>query len=195
MIINHEVRPATEPPTDMVVSLWQPIMPMKKLLLVLPVLGFAFSACNKSDSTASSADQTFAQKTEAAAKNAAEQTKDMAIDAKDAIHGKLVDWKLTPDDIKADFKNGGRIVRSKTSSATTKAGAIFDNAKVVTVINAKLVGDSRLSAIKINVDADQGVVTLKGTVKSFDLIGRAMALALDTDDVTQVVSLLTVEAP
>lgn len=195
MTAGHELRPATEPVADIVVSHRQPNLPMKKLLLILPVLGFAFSACNKSDSTASSSDQTFAQKTEAAAKNAAEQTKDMAVDAKDAIHGKLVDWKLTADDIKADFKNGGRVVRSKTASASTKAGAMFDNAKVVTVINAKLLADSQLSALKINVDASQGVVTLKGTVKSYDLIGRAMALALDTDDVTQVVSLLTVEMP
>ena len=72
---------------------------------------------------------------------------------------------------------------------------MFDNAKVVTMINAKLVGDAKLSAIKINVDADQGTVTLKGTVKSADLIGRAVVLALDTDDVVQVVSLLTVEKP
>ena len=76
-----------------------------------------------------------------------------------------------------------------------KTGVMLDNAKVVTVINAKLVGDAQLSALKINVDADHGTVTLKGTVKSADLIGRAVVLALDTDDVVQVVSLLTVEKP
>ena len=63
----------------------------------------------------------------------------------------------------------------------------------MTVINGKLLATSDLSAFKINVDADKGVVTLKGTVKSVDLIGRAIELALDTDGVTQVVSLLTVE--
>ncbi len=126
---------------------------------------------------------------------AADKTKAAAIDAKDAIHDKLVDWKLMPSDIKTDFEKGGRVVRDKTGPAMTKTGEVFDNARIVTVINGKLVADSQLSAIKINVDADNGVVTLKGTVKSADLIGRAIALALDTDGVTQVVSLLTVESP
>mgnify|MGYP001550370438 CR=1 FL=1 len=175
-------------------------MLMKKSLLVLPLLALVFSGCDKKDSS------TYAEKTETAVKDAADKTKDavgnavdktkaMAVDAKDAIHDKLVDWKLTPSDLKADLAKGGRIVRSKAVAASAHTGAAFDNAKVVTVINAKLVGDSQLSAIKINVDADQGVVTLKGTVKSVDLIGRAIALALDTDDVTQVVSLLSVETP
>jgi hyperosmotically inducible protein len=175
---------------------------MKKIPLALPLLSFAlvFAGCGKKDA----AEPTLAEKTEAAAKDAAEKTKDMAvkvadktkevaIDAKDAIHDKLVDWKLMPSDLKADFEKGGRIVRSKAATAGARTGEVFDNARIVTVINGKLLADSRLSAIKINVDADQGVVTLKGTVQSVDLIGRAMGLALDTEGVNQVVSLLTVE--
>lgn len=171
--------------------LWVNHPPMKKFLLALPLLGVAlvFTGCEKKDPTQPSV----ADKTEAAVKNAAEKTKDAAIDAKDAISAKLTDWKLTPSDIKADLQKGGRIVREKTANAGARTGAAFDNVKVVTVINAKLVGDSRLSALKINVDANNGTVTLKGSVKSPELIGRAIALALDTDDVVQVISLLTVE--
>ena len=167
---------------------------MKKILLCLPLLGLVFAGCEKKSSTAAS-EPTLAQKAETAVANAADKTKELAIGAKDAIGDKLVEWKLTPSDLKTDLEKGGRVVRSKTASAGARAGAMFDNAKTVTVINAKLVGDSQLSALKINVDADQGVVTLKGTVKSVALIGRAIGLALDTDDVTQVVSLLTVETP
>ncbi len=174
---------------------------MKKTLLLLPLVALIFAGCDKKDS-----DQTLAQKAQTAAQNAADATKSavataadktkaVAIEAKDAISEKLVDWKLTPADLKADFEQGNRIVRSKTATAAAKTGEVLDNARIVTVINGKLVADSQLSAIKINVDADQGVVTLKGTVKSIDLVGRAMALALDTDGVTQVISLLTVENP
>ena len=166
-------------------------MLMNKFLLVLPLLGLTFAGCEKKPAQVAG-EPTIAQKSEMAVKNAAEKTKEMAIDVKDAISDKLTEWKLTPSDIKDDLAKGGRIVRSKAAKAGATAGAMFDNAKVVTVINAKLVGDSKLSALKINVDANNGVVTLKGTVKSPELIGRAIALALDTDDVTQVISLLTV---
>lgn len=166
-------------------------MLMNKLLLVLPLLGLTFAGCEKKPAQMAG-DPTLVQKTEMAVKNAAEKTKDMAIDMKDAVSDKLVEWKLTPADLKEDLAKGGRIVRSKAAKVGATASTMFDNAKVVTVINAKLVADGKLSAIKINVDADKGVVTLKGTVKSPELIGRAIALALDTDDVTQVISLLTV---
>ncbi len=177
----------TEPTARLAVDNWPIHLPMKKFLLALPLLGLAFAGCEKKP------EPSLAQKTEAAVKDAAEKTKDTAINVKDAIVDKFVEWKLTPSDIKDDLQKGGRIVRSKASNVGARTGAAFDNAKTVTVINAKLVADSKLSAIKINVDADQGIVTLKGTVKSADLIGRAIALALDTDDVVQVVSLLTVQ--
>ncbi|MDP3069884.1 MAG: BON domain-containing protein [Opitutaceae bacterium] len=167
---------------------------MKKIIFILPLLGLVFAGCAKKDTTTAYSEPTMAQKAEMAVKDAAGKTKDMAIDAKDAVSDKLTEWKLTPADIKADLDKGARVVRSKASTTGAKAGVMFDNAKVVTVINAKLVGDYKLSALKINVDADNGVVTLKGTVKSPELIGRAIALALDTDDVSQVVSLLKVEA-
>lgn len=165
---------------------------MKKLLLTLPLLALAFTGCEKKV-TPTAAEPTAADKAGAALRDAADKTKVAATDVKNAINDKLVDWKLTPSDIKADLQKGGRVVREKAATAGARTGQAFDNAKVVTVINGKLVADSQLSALKINVDANNGVVTLKGAVKSVDLIGRAMALALDTDGVTQVVSLLTVE--
>ena len=170
---------------------------MKMHLLLFSCLALVFAGCEKN------AEPTVAEKAEAAVKSAAAktgdaletaaaQTKAAALDAKDAISGKLAEWKLTPADIRADLENGGRVVRSKAAVVGAKTGEGFDNARVVTVINAKLVGDRQLSALRIGVDADRGVVTLKGTVGSVDLIGRAISLALDTDGVTQVVSLLTV---
>lgn len=165
---------------------------MKKILLVLPVIGLVFAGCGKKDTTTTTNQPTVADKAEMAARNTSDRTREMANDVRDGVSGKLTEWKLTTSDIKADLEKGTRVVRSKANATGAKAGAMFDNAKVVTVINGKLVADSQLSALKINVDADKGVVTLKGSVKSPELIGRAMVLALDTEDVWQVVSLLTV---
>lgn len=168
-------------------------------LLVLAVATLALTGCGQKDDTRTLTEKTkdaataAADKTKEVASAAADKTKEVAADVKKAVSDKLTEWKLTPADIKADLEQGGRVVRSKASAAGEKIGEATDNARIVTVINAKLVGDSQLSALKINVDADQGVVTLKGTVSSADLIGKAMLLALDTDGVRQVVSLLTVQ--
>jgi hypothetical protein len=161
---------------------------MKNIIIITSLLGLICAGCKKSDDST-----TMVQKTENAMSTAADKTKDAAVDTKNAISDKLTEWKLTPSDLKADMEKSGRIVRDKTEAAGSKMGGAVDNARIVTVINAKYVGDSDLSALKINVDADNGVVTLKGTVKSLDFVGKAIALALDTDGVHQVVSLLTVE--
>lgn len=165
----------------------------KHLLPSFAVLALALVGCErKSTPPSSSTEPTIAQKAEMAAKEAVDRTKEVAIDTRDAIAAKLTEWKLTPADLRADLEKGSRVVREKAAAAGARAGSMIDNAKIVTSINGKLVADSQLSALKINVDADAGVVTLKGTVRSPELIGRAMALALDTDGVTRVISLLTV---
>jgi hyperosmotically inducible protein len=177
-------------------------MPMKKHLLLsaLLLLSLNLAACGKKEEPKTSMEKAGAAVKEAAAKTgdaletAADKTKTAVVSAWDATGDKLKEWKLTPADLKEDLAKGGRIVRSKSANVAEKTGEVFDNARVVTVINGKLVADRDLSALKINVDADSGIVTLKGTVKSAELLGRAIGIALDTDGVRQVVSLLTVEA-
>lgn len=168
-------------------------LPLSALLLLSLTV-----ACAKKDEPMNTADKAGAAIKDAAAKTgdaletAADKTKAAAISAWDATGDKLKEWKLTPADLKEDLAKGGRIVRSKSASVVEKTGEVFDNARLVTVINGKFVADRDLSALKINVDADNGVVTLKGTVKSPELVGHAMGVALDTDGVRQVISILTV---
>jgi osmotically-inducible protein OsmY len=160
---------------------------MKKIVIIATALGLMGAGCSKQQ------DDTMVQKTEHAVSTAADKTKAAAIDVKNAVAAKLTDWKLTPADIKADLEKTGRVVRDKTLAAGEMAGGAVDNARIVTVIKAKYAEDSDLSAWKIGIAADNGVVTLNGSVKSADLIGRAIELALDTKGVRQVVSLLKVE--
>lgn len=162
-------------------------------LLPLSVIALFVTGCSKKSEpevTPPAAKPTISERAE----NAYEKTKEAAVDAKDAVADKLVEWKLTPSDIKDDLAKSGRVVREKTVTAGAKVGSVIDNARLVTVINGKYVADKDLSALKINVDATDGVVTLKGTVASAELIGRAIALALNTDGVTLVVSQLTIDS-
>jgi|UniRef100_UPI0040496A3B lambda repressor-like predicted transcriptional regulator len=117
-----------------------------------------------------------------------DQTKTAAVTVKDSVADKLVEWHLTPADIKADLDKTGQVVRQKSASAV---GAISD-ARILAVIKAKFVLDADLSAWAINIDVKDHDVTLKGSVNSPDLIGKAIALSLDTDGVSAVTSDLIV---
>lgn len=81
------------------------------------------------------------------------------------------------------------IVRTKDSVVGAPTGKTEDSV-LVTMVKGKLQADSQVSAVasKIDVDAHEGEVTLKGSVPSADTIGRAIALALDTAGVTKVSS-------
>jgi hyperosmotically inducible protein len=192
----------TEPDPASRVSRQQTTTCMNKPLLLSAILllSLNLAACGKQEEPKTTMEKAGSAVKEAAAKTgdaleaAADKTKTAVVATWDATGEKLKEWKLTPADLKEDLAKGSRIVRSKSAHIAEKTGEIFDNARVVTVINGKLVADRDLSALQINVDADSGVVTLKGTVKSAELLGRAIGLALDTDGVRQVVSLLTVES-
>ncbi|ATC63169.1 hypothetical protein CMV30_03910 [Nibricoccus aquaticus] len=117
-----------------------------------------------------------------------EKARDGALAAKDGISQKLVEWHLTPAEINQELEKTGRVVRTKAAAA----GQGLSNARLVAVIKGKYALEDDLSARTINVDADAGKITLRGTAKSPDLIARAIALALATDGVTSVHSELTV---
>lgn len=118
-----------------------------------------------------------------------ERTQSAAADTKQAITSQLADWNLTSTDIKADFAKAGKVVRTKTKAARET----MSDARIVAVIKGKYAFDSDLSALAINIDATAGRVTLQGHTASAELIGKAIRLALETDGVTEVESLLAVE--
>jgi hypothetical protein len=175
---------------------------MKNHLLfpALLLLCLAVAACSRKEEPAATMEKAGDAVKQAAAKTAdaigtaTENTKAAAVAAGDAIGDKLKEWKLTPADLKEELATSGRVVRSRSTDFLQKTSEVIDNARLVTIINGRYIADRDLSSFKINVDATQGVVTLKGTVKSAELLGRAIALALDTDGVRQVVSELTVES-
>lgn len=113
------------------------------------------------------------------------------------ISGRLTEWKLNTTDIQADLDRGATITRSKNDVVGAPTGASDDDV-VETMVKGKLQADLHTSSAKIDVDAANGEVTLKGTAANADAIGRAVALSLDTQGVTKVSSdlkLSTAETP
>lgn len=165
---------------------------MKTRLFPIPLLVLALTGCPdkpRPQDTPPADRPTVSER----AGQALDRTQEAASDAAAALKAKLERWNLEPSDIESDLKNSGRIVREKTLAAGEKIGGALDNTRLVAVINGKYVADRDLSAAKINVDANSGVVTLTGAVSSLELAGRAVALALDTSGVTQVIGLLKVD--
>jgi hyperosmotically inducible periplasmic protein len=129
----------------------------------------------------------------ASARDTADQAmargREFAANVSDSVAAKMQEWHLTAPDIRADLAKTGQVVRDNTARARERASDV----RIVAVIKAKFVLDRDLSAGAIEVDSLDGNVTLAGTVGSEDLIGRAVADALDTDGVHHVAAKLAVK--
>ncbi len=72
-------------------------------------------------------------------------------------------------------------------------GSVITDAKISTVVKSRLLFDSEVSGTDINVDVDNRVVTLKGTVKSETERQLVVSIAENTDDVDSVNDELTIK--
>jgi hyperosmotically inducible periplasmic protein len=124
---------------------------------------------------------------------AGQEIKSTAQNAGNAVADKLRSWNLDRDHITNELARTGRVIRDKADAAGKALKDATADGRVTTEIKAKYVKDSDLSAWDIHVSTADGVVTLSGTVASPDLIGKAMALALETDGARQVISTLQVK--
>ncbi len=158
------------------------------IVFLLGALAGAYGFYVYEQPSATAAASSAASQARSAADEAGAKTRDAAGRMTDSISEKLRDWHLTADDIKGDLAKTGQVVRSKTAVVGERIG----DARIVAMVKAKYVLDRDLSALDINVDCQDGEVGLRGTVATPDLIGKAVALALDTDGVHNVVSKLKV---
>jgi osmotically-inducible protein OsmY len=79
-----------------------------------------------------------------------------------------------------------------TGQAAERVGAAVTDAAITTGVKSKFLADSSVSGMKIDVDTNDGVVTLKGTAATRAEADRAVALARDTSGVKRVVDRLQI---
>lgn len=104
-----------------------------------------------------------AEKTGDAAKKVGEKTKDVAQD-----------------------------VAGKTKDAAVKTKDVAADASTTAAVKTKLLGDTKVGGLKIDVDTKDNVVTLTGTVNSAEEKAEALRLARTTTGVKRVIDKLTV---
>jgi osmotically-inducible protein OsmY len=83
-------------------------------------------------------------------------------------------------------------LKTSAEDAAQRAAAVTADAAITTAVKTRLAADSRVSALKIDVDTSNGIVTLKGRVRSPAEADQAVRLARDTNGVARVVNELTV---
>lgn len=90
-------------------------------------------------------------------------------------------------------QNAASNAADATKDAAADAMNVASEAGVTAKVNAALVGDPELSALKINVDTNGSTVTLNGEAPSQSAKDRAEELAKAVEGVTSVNNLLTVK--
>lgn len=85
-------------------------------------------------------------------------------------------------------------VRTEAKQATNTAANVVDNAALTTKVKAALLADDMVKGTQINVDSNNGVVKLTGTVDSPAHVSRAVEVAKGVQGVTSVDNNLTASA-
>jgi len=92
------------------------------------------------------------------------------------------------------MKDGTRDAQASGSQASTTMGEKIDDAVITTSVNASFAKDTDLSAIKINVDTKDGVVTLNGPAPTAAAKDKATELAKQVKGVASVNNQLVIRA-
>jgi hyperosmotically inducible periplasmic protein len=89
-------------------------------------------------------------------------------------------------------KEGAEKVGEKTKEAAATTGEVIDDAWITTKIKTDFINEDALKGSDINVDTNNHVVTLKGTVASQAGKSRAEQIAKTTKGVHRVIDQLTI---
>ena len=182
------------------------------LIAAAAALALGVAACNKQDDrTAGQKLDSAIAKTEAAAQDAQAKAaqagqdvkaaaQDMAAsasaaaaDAKDAAKDAAADAREAAQKAGADIRSGTAELAASASAAAGTVGEVLGDAAITASVKTDLAKDSNLSALAINVDTKDGVVTLNGPAPNAAAKARAESIAQGVKGVKSVVNHLEVK--
>ena len=133
---------------------------------------------------------------QAAGKARLEQARAQVVSGTEKVTGtiKQTIGEISVDDIKEELARTSMVVREKARDAGQSIAGATANARTTLAIKTKLLAEPGLSALSVNVDTTDGLVTLSGRVDSHEQIAKAMKLAMDTEGVRKVISTLQVSS-
>jgi osmotically-inducible protein OsmY len=138
-----------------------------------------------------------ADKTKAEAKEAKveikDDTKETAAKVKDATKKGAEKTGDAAKKVGEKTKDVAQDAAGKTKSAAAKTKDVTTDASITAAVKTKLLGDTAVRGLKIDVDTKDNVVTLTGTVRSAAEKAEAIRLAKTTTGVKSVVDKLTIQ--
>jgi hyperosmotically inducible protein len=90
-------------------------------------------------------------------------------------------------------ENFAKEAGNKTEDLAKKTGEAVTDGAITSAVKTKMLADSTVKGLKIDVDTNNGVVTLNGNVSSNAEADKAIMIARDTKGVSRVVSNLHVK--
>jgi hyperosmotically inducible protein len=90
-------------------------------------------------------------------------------------------------DAGATARQAGESAKEKTAQAADATMRAIEDGRLTSKIKAKMALDDSVKALDLNVDTTDGVVTVRGDVRSEAERQRALALARETTGVKQVI--------
>ncbi len=109
------------------------------------------------------------------------------------LEARMEALELRAEDIQQELAEQGEVVRRKAREVSDEAIDTAGDLRITATIEARMATDPELSMFDISVSTSEGKVTLTGSVESPEHVGRATALALETEGVREVVSMITVK--
>lgn len=143
-------------------------------MLAISALALGLAACDKQDN------QTAGHKLD----NAIEQTEQ-------AVSNARMEAERAMQSASQKVENAAANIKDAAENSANAAMNTANDAGIIARINAVLLADAQLSAIKINVRSQSGVVTLTGEAPSQDAKDRASQIAEQVQGVLSVNNQLT----
>jgi hyperosmotically inducible periplasmic protein len=132
-------------------------------------------------------------KAKGTAGRAAENTKAEAKEAKADAKETKAEVKKDTKEAAGKAKESSKDAAQKTKDAGVKAKDATADASITSAVKSKLLADTKVGGLKIDVDTKDNVVTLTGTVNSAAEKAEAIRLAKSTTGVKSVVDKLVVK--
>ena len=153
-------------------------------ILAVSAMALGLAACDKMK------EPTVGQKLDSAVENTERAAADAKVDAEKAMESAQSKIEEGVAKTEAAAESAGNTARDAGSSAM----GVVDDVAITAQVSAGLAKDPALSALKIDVDTRNGVVTLNGPAPTLDAKDRATGIAQGVKGVSSVVNLLTIQA-